>query len=68
MTATQIDLDDQLLAQAAEILGTATKKATVNEALRQIVRRERQLQHLEKLASGGLPDLSDPEIMAGAWR
>ena len=33
MSTTQIDLDQELLAKAAEILGTATKKDTVNEAL-----------------------------------
>ncbi len=39
MTKTLIDLDDELLAQARQILGTDTKKATVHVALREIVRR-----------------------------
>jgi Arc/MetJ family transcription regulator len=68
MTATQIDLDDRLVTQAADILGTTTKKATVNEALRRVVALEIQLRHLEELASGALPDLRDPEVMAGAWQ
>ena len=68
MTTTQIELDQELLDEAAKILGTTTKKATVNEALRQVVIRERQLRHLRKLAAGALSDLDDPEIMAGAWR
>ncbi|MEF3115926.1 type II toxin-antitoxin system VapB family antitoxin [Streptomyces chrestomyceticus] len=68
MTATQIDLDDSLVRQAAEILGTTTKRATVNEALRRLVATEMQLRHLDELASGALPDLGDPEVMAEAWR
>ena len=39
MTKTVIDVDDELLDQARRILDTDTKKATVNGALREIVRR-----------------------------
>ncbi|MFC9892470.1 type II toxin-antitoxin system VapB family antitoxin [Nocardia sp. NPDC127579] len=67
-TTTQIELDQELLAAAAAILGTTTKKATVNEALRQIVLRERQISHLQRLAAGALPDLGDRNVMAEAWR
>jgi len=35
---TNIDIDDELLTKATEALGTDTKKATVEEALRQVVR------------------------------
>ncbi len=38
MTKTLIDIDDELLARARQILGADTKKATVNAALREIVR------------------------------
>jgi Arc/MetJ family transcription regulator len=68
MSTTQIELDQDLLEQAARILGTSTKKATVNEALRRVVRTEARRRHVEELASGALPDLSDPEIMQAAWR
>jgi Arc/MetJ family transcription regulator len=68
MATTQIDLDQDLLARAADILGTGTKKDTVNEALRRVVQDEMRRRHLEELAGGALPDLSDPDIMAGAWR
>ena len=37
MTRTIIDTDDELLERAKEILGTTTKKDTVNAALRQVV-------------------------------
>ena len=68
MSITQIDLDLELLEQAAEILGTTTKKATVNEALRHVVNEALRQAHLEELASGALPDLGDPAIMDNAWR
>jgi Arc/MetJ family transcription regulator len=68
MSTTQIDLDQGLLAKAAEVLGTKTKKDTVNEALRRVVQDEIRRRHVDELASGALPDLADPEIMAAAWR
>jgi len=68
MSTTQIELDQQLLEQAADILGTTTKKATVNEALRRVVQAEVRRRHLEELAAGALPDLSDPAVMQAAWR
>jgi len=68
MSTTQIELDQQLLEQAANILGTTTKKATVNEALRRVVQAEVRRRHLEELAAGALPDLSDPAVMQAAWR
>ncbi|MEY9888160.1 Arc/MetJ family transcription regulator [Catenulispora sp. MAP12-49] len=68
MSTTQIDIDLDLLNRAAEILGTSTKKATVNEALRQVVDQAVRRQHVEELAAGALPDLSDPAVMDNAWR
>lgn len=68
MTVTQIDLDPELLEQASAILGTSTKKATVNEALRRVVQSAVRRAHLEELASGALPDLCDPSVMDSAWR
>ncbi|MGH3916687.1 MAG: type II toxin-antitoxin system VapB family antitoxin [Pseudonocardiaceae bacterium] len=68
MSKTLIDLDDELLAQAAEFLGTKTKKETVNGALSEYVKFKLRTSFGERLASGGLPDLGDPELMARAWR
>jgi Arc/MetJ family transcription regulator len=68
MTTTQIELDQRLLSQAAAILGTKTKKATVNEALRRVVQEELRRRHVDELASGALPDLADPAVMEAAWR
>jgi Arc/MetJ family transcription regulator len=37
---TNIDLDEDLMTQAAAILGTVTKKSTVEAALKEIIRRQ----------------------------
>ncbi|GGL07671.1 type II toxin-antitoxin system VapB family antitoxin [Planomonospora parontospora] len=42
MAKTLIDLDDEALAEAARLLGTSSKKDTVNAALREIVDRRRR--------------------------
>lgn len=68
MSTTQIELDQELLTKAAEILGTATKKDTVNEALRRVVLSEVRRRHVDELASGALPDLANADIMGSAWR
>lgn len=68
MSRTLIDVDDDLLGQAAQALGTGTKKATVNAALAEVVKAEQRRRHLDRLVDGGLPDLSDPEVMDRAWR
>jgi Arc/MetJ family transcription regulator len=59
---TLIDVDEDLLAEAKTALGTATKKDTVNEALRQAAetsreRRRRGLITLRRIADEGGFDL-----------
>lgn len=44
---TNIDIDDELLAQAQQVAGTRTKKATVEFALRELVRRRQRRGALE---------------------
>ena len=68
MVKTLIDIDNDLLAAAAKELGTKTKKDTVNAALAEVMALARRRQHVEFLRSGGLPDLGDPDVMAGGWR
>lgn len=42
MARTVIDLDDELLAGVAAVLGTTTKRATVNTALREVLEARRR--------------------------
>ncbi|MFF7991225.1 type II toxin-antitoxin system VapB family antitoxin [Kitasatospora xanthocidica] len=60
MARTVIDVNDELLAEAAEIFGTTTKVATVNAALEDAVKRRKGQAFLDWLAEGGLPDLTGP--------
>ncbi|MDJ0462992.1 type II toxin-antitoxin system VapB family antitoxin [Streptomyces sp. H27-C3] len=53
MSVTQIDLDDEALAEAMRLMGVTTKKETVNAALRDYVGRVKRLEAAEKLAARG---------------
>jgi Arc/MetJ family transcription regulator len=58
MAKTLVDVDEDLLAEATTALGTATKKDTVNQALRFAVeetraRREKALADLQRIADDG---------------
>ncbi|TDO44673.1 Arc/MetJ family transcription regulator [Kribbella sp. VKM Ac-2527] len=68
MTKTLIDVDDALLAKAAEALGTKTKKDTVNTALAEVLRVRAAHQFLLSARDGLYDDLHDAEVMKGAWR
>ncbi|HSU05322.1 MAG TPA: type II toxin-antitoxin system VapB family antitoxin [Acetobacteraceae bacterium] len=41
---TNIELDDQLINEALAVTGLRTKRATIEEALRRLIRSERQKQ------------------------
>jgi Arc/MetJ family transcription regulator len=67
MAKTLIDIDEDQLAAAQKVLKTETKKDTVNAALRQVTALAARRRDLQRLTSGGLPDLADDEVMRGAW-
>ncbi|MBB3609133.1 type II toxin-antitoxin system VapB family antitoxin [Rhizobium sp. BK602] len=50
---TNIEIDDVLIAEAMAAMGQSTKKATVEEALRSVVRWHRQKQAIEDLSGLG---------------
>lgn len=50
MAVTQIDLDEEALAQAMQLSGARTKKDTVNIALREYAERHRRVASLERYA------------------
>lgn len=53
LVRTNIDIDDDLIAEAMAATGLATKKATVEEALRRLVRRHQRLDALADMAGLG---------------
>lgn len=68
MAKTLIDIDEETLAAAAQALHTETKKDTVNAALRAAAALAARRRDLQRLTSGGLPDLADEQVMRAAWR
>lgn len=68
MTKTLIDIDDALLAKAMELTGAVTKKAAVNDALAQVVRRGEALGYVDLLRSGIAVDLDDARVIDDAQR
>jgi Arc/MetJ family transcription regulator len=65
---TLVDIDESLLAAAKAVLGTTTKKETVNAALAQAVALAARRRDIERLCAGGLPDLADTTVTSAAWR
>jgi Arc/MetJ family transcription regulator len=67
---TVIDLDTELVEAAASVLGTTTKKDTIHASLAATLEADRRRRERERLLveSLGTPDLSDPAVMAEAWR
>ena len=49
VSRTVIDLDDDLVAEVAQALGTRTKKDTVNTALREVLENRRRAMALTRL-------------------
>ena len=69
MTKRLIDVDDEVLAEARQVLGTATLKDTVNTSLLETVRagRRRTITHEDiRRFVEATEDLRNPEIMAKA--
>lgn len=65
---TALLIDDELVRQVKEILGTATTTETITEAMREVIRVRGRARGLERLRRREGLDLDDPEIMKGAWR
>jgi Arc/MetJ family transcription regulator len=66
MSRTIVDLDEEALSLASEELGTKSKVATVNAALRRVANQRAAARMLELLDETGT-ELSD-EALRGAWR
>jgi len=68
MTKRLVDIDDELLHSATEVLGAATMKEAVNRSLEEVVRTARRRRHADRLARMEGLDLADPTVMSAAWR
>ena len=69
MAKTLIDVDDALLEAARDVLGTSTKKDTVNTALREVVAARARSEAVLKLIEWGQRNEPwDDSIRDRAWR
>jgi Arc/MetJ family transcription regulator len=68
MRKTALRLDDDLLAQAREVLGTKTATETIHAALTEVVARRGRERLFERLRSQDGIDLADDTVMAKAWQ
>jgi Arc/MetJ family transcription regulator len=68
MRKTTLSIDDEKIAQAREILGTAGITDTIDAALHETIRRAAAERLIERMATMDGLDLDDPEVMADAWR
>ena len=50
MSLTQVDINDEALAEAMRMMGTKTKKETINRALEEYVARLKRIKANEELA------------------
>lgn len=68
MRKTSVEIDDRLLGQVRDLLGTSSIKETIDSALREVVRAEARRREIRALAVMDGLDLADEKVMAGAWR
>lgn len=68
MRKTTIVIDEELLREASDVLGTHGLKATVDRALKEIVAIEARKQVIEQLRTMDGLDLDNEEVMSQAWR
>jgi Arc/MetJ family transcription regulator len=72
LTKRLIEIEDDLLQQAREALGTETIKDTVATALRQAIHGSQRRTRLDDTTlqqfAAASEDLADDDVMAAAWR
>lgn len=68
MKRTLLEIDEELLGQAQATLGTKTMKATVDQALREVIAAAARRRQLGFLGDPQRSDLADDAVMHSAWR
>ena len=68
MTKRLVDIADDKLDEARDILGEASIKGTVNAALDEVIALSQRRRLLERLADQRGVDLGDEKIMREAWK
>jgi Arc/MetJ family transcription regulator len=68
MHKTALRLDEELLDQAREVLGTSSATETIHAALAEVVARKGRERLFERLRTQEGIDLADDTVMSQAWR
>lgn len=68
MRKTSVAIDDSLIEQVRNVLGTSSIKETINVALREVLRGEARRQDIKAFSKMDGLDLSNKKVMAKAWR
>jgi Arc/MetJ family transcription regulator len=68
MHKTALRIDEDLLDQAREVLGTSSATETIQAALAEVVARRGRERLFERLRTQAGIDLADDTIMSQAWR
>jgi Arc/MetJ family transcription regulator len=64
MSKTSVEVDRDIAAEAARILGTTTLRETIDASLHEVVNAKRRLELVQLL---GTADRFDFDAVAGAW-
>jgi Arc/MetJ family transcription regulator len=67
MTMTSVDVDLDILERAGEVLGTRTKRDTINAALREVVQMHAGEVLISFMKSGGFDDIDPDEVRRASW-
>lgn len=67
MTKRLVEIDDDDLKRAQELLGAATIRETVARALKEVIAAEAGRQYIELLKTGYLEPMADKEYRRRAW-
>ena len=65
---TSVAIDEELLRQAQEYLGTSTVRETIHLALLEVLRSRARIDEVAALSEMKGLDLADAEVMSRAWR
>lgn len=65
---TSVAIDEELLRQAQEHLGTSTVRETIHLALLEVLRSRARIDEVAALSEMKGLDLADAEVMSRAWR
>ncbi|MBV1852473.1 type II toxin-antitoxin system VapB family antitoxin [Catellatospora tritici] len=67
MTQVLVDIDQEELAKAKDILGTTKNTEVVRLAIREVIAAKARRELIEMFAEGAFADLGDDEVRRAAW-